>query len=509
LLVALLALDALLEARFVVLFSMVLSPPVPLVFAEWRRIYTLGAGREVQAERRVFYVTQWFEERERALLGERFDVLYAAPAQRFRALTVNGLRCTPEKFVQEIDFPLEPSPFCAQSFLLPEDVQRPGRHPYHHAGVYYVQEPSAAMPATLLDVRPGHRVLDLCAAPGGKSSQLAAALQGEGVLVSNEYVAQRATVLKGNLERMGVTNAVVLNETPQRIANALPNWFDRVLVDAPCSGEGMFRKEAEAVRQHTPELVEQCALLGAQILDAAAQCLRPGGLLCYSTCTFAPQEDEAQVGAFLARHPDFVLLPIHAQAGSPGEAARCGEYAIEAAFTRRIYPCHGGEGHYMALLQRRGALCADDGDGAVRTKRRAKALPDACVDFLRAMFPALAQCAGEQRGETVYLNSDLLPQNAQKLHILRAGVQAGSLTKGRFVPAHDLAMAWGAQCANTERITRDDPRCAAWLRGEEIPAHTAAQGWAVVLVDGYPLGWGKCSAGRLKNHYPKGLRNLG
>lgn len=243
--------------------------------------------------------TEYFEQRERALLGPRYQQLYAAPQQTAeRGVTVSALRTTPEQFAQRADFPLEPSPFCKAAFVVHQPDFKPGRHPYHHAGVFYSQEPSASSAAPLLGVQPGMRVLDLCAAPGGKSSQLAAALQGRGVLVSNEYVAARAEILKSNLERMGVSNAVVLNETPARIAETLPEFFDRVLVDAPCSGEGMFRKEPVALQQHCEALVKQCAELGAQILDCAAAALAPGGQLVYSTCTFAPEEDEGQVAAF-------------------------------------------------------------------------------------------------------------------------------------------------------------------------------------------------------------------
>jgi len=273
--------------------------------------------------------TEYFEQRERALLGQRYEQLYAAPQQTAeRGVTVSALRTTPEQFAQRADFPLEPSPFCKAAFVVHQPDFKPGRHPYHHAGVFYSQEPSASSAAPLLGVQPGMRVLDLCAAPGGKSSQLAAALQGRGVLVSNEYVAARAEILKSNLERMGVSNAVVLNETPARIAEALPEFFDRVLVDAPCSGEGMFRKEPVALQQHCEALVKQCAELGAQILDCAAAALAPGGQLVYSTCTFAPEEDEGQVAAFLQRHPEFVLADVLGNVdytfGSAGEENRTG-----------------------------------------------------------------------------------------------------------------------------------------------------------------------------------------
>ena len=305
---------------------------------------------------------EYFEQRERALLGDRFDVLYAAPQETAeRGVTVSALRSSPEQFAAKADFPLEASPFCKAAFVVhqPDDLKfRPGRHPYHHAGVFYSQEPSASSAAPLLGVQPGMRVLDMCAAPGGKSSQLAAALQGRGVLVSNEYVAARADILKSNLERMGVPNAVVLNEAPARIADALPEFFDRVLVDAPCSGEGMFRKEPVARQQHCEALVKQCAELGAEILDCAAAVLAPGGQLVYSTCTFAPEEDEGQVAAFLQRHPEFTLADalgnVDYTFGSEGEANRTGGLPLDVSKVRRIWPCQGGEGHFMARLVKAG-----------------------------------------------------------------------------------------------------------------------------------------------------------
>ena len=439
---------------------------------------------------------EYFEARERALLGTRYDVLYTAPCAVRRGVTVNGLRCAPQEFAAAVDFGLEPSPFCDAAFLLTDPQLRPGRHAYHHAGVFYVQEPSASVPAGLLGVRPGERVLDLCAAPGGKTSQLAAALRGEGLLVANEYVAARVGVLKSNLERMGVTNALVLNESTARVAAAFPAFFDKVLVDAPCSGEGMFRKEPEALRQHS-------AGVGASILDAGAAARRPGGLLCYSTCTFAP-----------------------------GEAARCGAHPFAAEHTRRIYPCHGGEGHFRALLQKRGdgappeaeqarpraargqrgakrgrdmRACrpAQGGNGVSRAEARAEG-----EAFLREYFPGAAQLPLECRGTELFVLSREGCGPAEGLRVVQAGVCAGSAARGRFVPAHHLFMAYGAQCANAERLTLADPRTAAWLRGEAIPAETAAPGWAAVLADGFPLGFGKQSGGVVKNHYPKGLRNL-
>ena len=510
--------------------------------------------------------TEYFEQRERALLGDRFDALYAAPQETAeRGVTVSALRTTPEQFAQKADFPLEASPFCKAAFVVHQPDFKPGRHPYHHAGVFYSQEPSASSAAPLLGVRPGMRVLDMCAAPGGKSSQLAAALQGRGVLVSNEYVAARADILKSNLERMGVPNAVVLNESPARIADALPEFFDRVLVDAPCSGEGMFRKEPVARTQHCEALVKQCAELGAEILDCAAAVLAPGGQLVYSTCTFAPEEDEGQVAAFLQRHPEFELADalgnVDHTFGSEGEANRTGGLPLEVSKVRRIWPCQGGEGHFMARLVKAGTPRALPPEGqytpeeqlwlaaAEAAGKKAKGMngktaktPDArsarrenaraCREavqggkrsreaqagetspaqslaawqaFAKAYFPALAARPAVVHGGGVLLP---VPFPQTNLHVLRAGVFVGSVQKGRFVPEHHLFTAFGALCQNCEQLTLADPRTAEYLSGRELEARTAADGWCCVTVDGWPLGGGKASGGRVKNHYPKALRLL-
>lgn len=449
---------------------------------------------------------EYFEARERALLGERFDSLFAALEAPARGLTVNGLRCTPQWLTQRLDAPLTPSPFCETGFVLDDSELRLGRHPYHHAGAFYLQEPSASAPAALLEVRPGQRVLDMCAAPGGKSSQLAAALEGQGVLMSNEYEPARAQALLSNLERMGPVNSVITTGDTARLAAALPGWFDGVLVDAPCSGEGMFRKEPQAAAQHSQTLVARCAALGAEILENAATVLAPGGLLVYSTCTFAPEEDEGQIGRFLALHPEFELLDCGVSFGGPGEANRCGEYPFPADKTRRIWPAQGGEGHFMAKLRK-------SPEAAVPASRRAKPLRPGkpCAEWLAftaEYFPALKDQTTQAAGERLFLPPAAWQGDGLKLNIARCGVTLGRAQKGRFEPDHHLFMAFGPSCENREELALGDERVEAWLRGEEIEARSAKNGWCAVLVDGLPLGGGKVSGGRVKNHYPKALRNL-
>lgn len=447
--------------------------------------------------------SEYFEQREKALLGDRYEAYYQYPAeQAARGVTVNALRCTTEKFEELIDFSIEKSPFCPQAFVVDMPDFKPGRHPYHHAGVFYSQEPSASAPVALLDVQPGMKVLDTCAAPGGKSSQLAAALQGEGLLVSNEYMPARAEILRSNLERMGVSNAVVTNSDTKGLAKAFPAFFDRILVDAPCSGEGMFRKEPQAIAQHNEGLVAQCASIGHDILEDAAEMLAPEGILVYSTCTFSPEENEQQIGSFLARHPEFELLDTGATFGSPGEENRCGEYPFDVSKVRRIWPFQGGEGHFMAKLKK------TTGELAPKFKPAKPAKPCAeWLDFAKQYFPHQLDCEVLKAGELLLLlPKQEIPQ--LKLRVLRVGVAAGTVQKGRFVPAHHLFTAFGKECTNQEQLTLQDPRVAAWLRGEEILAVTAQNGWCSVIVDGFPLGAGKVSGGKVKNHYPKALRNL-
>ena len=383
--------------------------------------------------------------------------------------------------------------------------------PDFHAGRYYVQEASSQFVGHIVaacgGIR-GGRVLDLCAAPGGKTTLYSTLAGRGGLVVANEIVRNRAAVLADNVRKWGVGNVAVTVNDPSQVAR-LEGWFDAVAVDAPCSGEGMFRKEAAATAQHNDGLVAHCAELGAEILENAAALLAPGGVLVYSTCTFAPDEDEGQIANFLAKHPEFTLCDLSACGfGRPGEGNRAPDHPdFHAEYTRRIWPADGGEGHFMAKLQK----AADAEAPAPPKVKPPKALkaPAEWLDFAKTYFPALASRPLAGAGEWLLLpapGSEGL--NTVKLRVVRGGVLVGSVLKKRFQPAHALFMAYGAQCTNREELTLADPRTAAWLRGEEIDAATAQNGWCAVLVDGFPLGGGKVSGGRIKNHYPKGLRNL-
>lgn len=443
-----------------------------------------------------------FTAREKALLGDRFEELYTyATAQPARGVTVNTLRCTPDWFAAHTDFAAEPSKFCRTAFTTAADF-RPGRHPWHHAGLLYAQEPSASAPAALLDVRPGMRVADLCAAPGGKTSQLAAALQGQGLLLANEFVAARAEILRQNLERMGVTNAVITNEDTANLAKALPGQFDRVLVDAPCSGEGMFRRQPEARDEWDADAPRRCADRQMEILAQAAKMLRPGGTMVYSTCTFNDTENEGVLKRFLALHPEFSLVPF----ALPGLPEAKDGYL-------HLYPHEmRGEGHFVSRLKK--ADGADKADAPVqaapqrkapaRTAAKGKApasiaLPDVFSD---AFAPERLYTAGDALW---MLPEGISIERLSGLRVLRTGLLLAHAEGKRSEPDHALAMALRPEeAARTASLTQT--QALAYQAGETLSLGDLPGGYTLLCCEGVSLGWGKQAGGLMKNHYPKGLR---
>ena len=363
-------------------------------------------------------------------------------------------------------------------------MEKLGASPYHFAGVFYSQEPSAMCAAPLLDVREGECVLDLCSAPGGKGTQLACEMNGKGLIVLNEPISARAKILSQNVERMGVKNAVVLNEYPAAIAKRFAGYFDKILVDAPCSGEGMFRKNAEeALSEWSEENVALCAQRQKEILDYATQMLKVGGKLVYSTCTFATAEDEGQVCDYLKNHPEMQLVQ-----------------------QEKLYPHKvDGEGHFAALFEKTERV----GEWDARIKE-AKASVTASSerayrDFEREFF-------NRKFAARLYENNGVLyelPEGVfewKGLQVLRVGIRLGEVKNGRFEPHHSLAMcAKKEDCKNVLDLTENDPRVEKYLHGETLDCENK-NGWCLVCVNGYPLGLGKVVNGTLKNHLPKGLR---
>lgn len=423
-----------------------------------------------------------FLERMKDQLGSEYEA-FLKSLERPRAV---ALRFNPLKGKNpQLPFVMDSVPWEPEGYYYDPEA-RPGLHPFHEAGVYYLQEASAMAPVTLLDPQPGERVCDLCAAPGGKTTQIAGRMMGQGLLLCNEINPKRAKILSRNIERMGVSNALVTNEHPQNLANRFPEFFDRVLIDAPCSGEGMFRKEEAAVTDWSQETVEMCARRQAEILHSGAQMVRPGGRLVYSTCTFAPEEDEQAVNAFLQTHPDFEPDAVNAPWFEAGEN---GSY--------RMWP-HKllGEGHFAAVLRKKGQK--DPEDVALPGVK----LPKEWLGFADDMEISLPEGKALQFGQSLHWAPTDLPDIA-RMKVLRPGLELGEVKKNRFEPAHALAL-WLKTCKTVQDYAPDSGEIAGYLHGDVVNSDRC--GWCLVTVGGYSIGWGKGDGRVLKNHYPKGLR---
>ena len=423
-----------------------------------------------------------FLNRMEKMLGVEYPA-YLSSLERPRAV---ALRFNPLKGEKpKLPFVLENVPWEENGYYYAPDA-RPGLHPYHEAGVYYLQEASAMSAVALLDPKPGEKICDLCAAPGGKTTQIAGRMAGEGFLLCNEINPKRAKILSQNIERLGVANALVTNEHPDSLSRHLPGFFDRVLVDAPCSGEGMFRKEEAAVTDWSEETVTMCAQRQGHILDAAGELVRPGGRLVYSTCTFAPEENEETVLAFLSRNGDFTLEDVDAPWF---EKVGTGMF--------RLWPHKlKGEGHFVAVLRK---TAGDEGNVL---EEKGRNLPTEWNEFAREAGISLPKGKAIAFGETVYWAPCEMP-SIRGIKVLRPGLELGEARKGRFLPAHALAL-WLKDGKNTQSYDADSEEMAAYLHGETVPSEKV--GWCLVQADGYTIGWGKGDGRILKNHYPKGLR---
>ena len=476
-----------------------------------------------------------FLAKMRSLLSPgEYDAFVAAyDAPPVAGLRVNTLKTAPAEFTTLAPFSLTPLGDWEPAAFTVTDGSRPGRHPYHDAGLYYLQDPSAMTAAVALAPAPGELVLDLAAAPGGKATHLAArmgtaaagdgsplrrALDDDSLLVANDVHAGRARLLAENLARWGAVNVLVTHDEPARLAAALGPVFDRVLIAAPCSGEAMFRR-LESV-EWSESIVAACARRQRGVLAVAPDLARPGGRLLYATCAFSPEENELVVGAFLAGQGDFQLMEPPSIAGADrGRADWTGQEAAPAMAAQlaravRLWPHRfPGEGHFLALMARDEPT--DDGQKTSGDNGRFRAHPPTAAQarLWRAFATdALALALPEERlhvhGERLYL----LPRRAidpGRLHLIRYGLLLGELRAGHFRPAHDLALALNDADARAVRWPADDPRLAAYLSGRDLPASDlppGPDGWTLIAVDGFGLGWGKRAGGRLKNHTPHALR---
>ncbi|MBQ9131236.1 MAG: hypothetical protein IJX62_02025 [Clostridia bacterium] len=459
-----------------------------------------------------------FENRMKNLLGKEYDAFLSAMLEEtaVKGLRVNTNKVSVEEFEANSPFPLTPLPYVKGGYVVAEDA-RAGKHPYHHAGAYYLQDPGAmatvaALPEGLLD-KPNLKILDLCAAPGGKTTQLASAVAPfGGVVLANEYVATRSRILAGNVERMGLCNVCVTNVDSKYLAEWYPDFFDLVVVDAPCSGEGMFRKNDLASTEWSPENVTMCARRQEEILENAVRCVAPGGYLLYSTCTYSTEENEETVAAFLTAHPGFSLIPCSpAVVNCTAEGVGIPNTEIDLSLCRRFYPhVSPGEGQFVALMAREGERGEDVRKKASSTPSLSKPLQAAADAFLKETLGNTVSPLLLRHGYISAfpaLNQTDFPLPPQTVAV---GVPLGEERKGRIVPHHHFFMAYGRQIQSRLLLESDDPRVARYLAGEEIDVPRNLKGYTAVLLrigdTALTLGGGKAVGGRLKNYYPKGLR---
>ncbi len=454
-----------------------------------------------------------FLQKMRRLLGTEYAAFAASFEQEAQVgLRVNTLKISAADFSSKSPFTLTPVGVYEPAGFRVTDETQPGRHPYHAAGLYYLQEPSAMAVAALLDPQPGEWVLDLAAAPGGKATHLSARMNDQGLLVANDIDRGRARYLAENLERWGARNTLITSSTPQQLAAHFGPVFDRVLVDAPCSGEGMFRKQGGF--DWSESMVLACARRQTAVLDTAVSLLRPDGILAYATCTFSPEEDEGVIGRFLADHPDFSLItPPRFTGFAPGQPNWLPDDVHvpkpeQLANVTRFWPHRfAGEGHFVALLQKTGDVglvqLAKLNQPPRPTRAEWQLWQAFARDVLRVEFAEERMVVGNGR----YLH--LLPPNAPDttgLYVLRHGLPLAELRNNYVKPAHALALTLtAADVTRSVNFAPDDPLLHAYLQGHPMP-HSGPNGWLLVTVDGFGLGWGKRVNGRIKNHYPRGLR---
>lgn len=476
-----------------------------------------------------------FVKKMRGLLGEEAEAFFESyDRERTFGLRINPLKVSGE--LPEFLRGLEKIPWSEEGYYY-EEAMGPGKHPFHEAGLYYIQEPSAQICAEALKPEPGEKILDLCAAPGGKSTHIAGKMGQKGLLVCNEIHGGRAKILSQNVERMGIANAVVTNMEPAGLVPVFSGFFDGIVVDAPCSGEGMFRKDENAREEWSPDHVTLCARRQDEILDCASAMVKSGGRMVYSTCTFSPEENEETAVRFLKRHPEFHLKQISCAGffseGRPEWAG--GEEEVKK--TVRVWPhCTRGEGHFMALFVKDGrpeeegvretageketAWEKETAGGKEKARGKEKAGKKEKgneklmgLDEFRTFFAEnLSRLDGLMEGRQFAAFGDnlyLIPEEMPKLSglkILRAGLHLGTVKKGRMDPSHALALFLKKnQALRTVEIGTGE-LAEKYLRGEVLPCENTLKGWVLVTCGGYSLGFGKAGCGMLKNHYPKGLR---
>lgn len=458
-----------------------------------------------------------FTNKMKSLLeeDEYNEFLKSYDEPRYYGLRVNTLKTSVEEFIKISPFNLEPIPWTDDGFYYREG-ESPGKHPYYYAGLYYIQEPSAMLPAKILNAQPGDHVLDLCAAPGGKTVQIAAGMQGKGILVANDISSDRVKALVKNIELCGVRNAIVTNGSPDVLARNFKGYFDKILVDAPCSGEGMFRKDEDAARSWEKYKCEKCAGMQWDILQNVDRMLKPGGIIVYSTCTFSPEEDEKMISLFLSEYSDYELLEIPKTAGIEGGRPGWSDGNPELAKTARLWPHRlRGEGHFVALLRKKSIGEAEfvrQDNSFTYGKNPAKGglaeITDVFMDFCRENLNICVEGNFLTKGSNLYYLPET-PPDLSGIKVAKFGWYLGELIRNKFEPSHSMVVSLKKEdIKNVTDFGADSNDVLRYLKGETLIIE-GKKGLTCICVDGYPLGWGKQTGDMIKNLYPKGWRKMG
>ena len=446
-----------------------------------------------------------YTQRMKELLKDEFDNYMASfNDERLYGIRVNTLKMSVDDFYNKKLYELEPVQWCKEGFYYNGADVRPSKSPYYHAGLYYLQEPSAMSTAAVADIQPGERVLDICAAPGGKSTQAGAKLKGEGMLVTNDISTSRTKALLKNVELFGLTNAVVLNESPDRIADRFPMFFDKIIIDAPCSGEGMFRKDADVIKAWGKSMSDFCLSAQYEILEACARAVCDGGYIIYSTCTFDPAENENQIDTFLTRHPEFELCEIPPELGlDRGRAEWSKSGNSELKKCGRLWPHKTkGEGHFVAKMRKNGNGERTEFDP--QPKKKIDGF-EYFEEFIKNNINIEFNGNFDNFGEKLYL----LPKGMPKLNglrIVRNGWYIGDIKKKRFEPSQAFAMGLKKENVRLTQELGDYETAVKYLKGETLETDLKEDGWVLVTFDGLTLGWAKSQKGRLKNKYLPGWK---
>ena len=458
-----------------------------------------------------------FQERMQQMLGEEeySEFLKSYDLPFHNGLRINTWKTKSQELLQRMGVDLKQVPWNETGFYL-ENKKQFSKHPYYQGGLYYIQEASAMLPAKLVNAQPGEKILDMCAAPGGKSTAIGAALKGEGLLISNDISKSRAKALLRNLEGFGIINSIVVSEYPEKLSRYFPEFFDKVLIDAPCSGEGMFHKEPSMTESWLRMGPEEYHKLQKEILTYGAMMVRPGGKLIYSTCTFSPEEDEGSIAWFLQEHPDFHLVEVD------DDKDLCGCHCIdhghpewadgnpELTKTRRLWPHHlEGEGHFAAVLCR--DADSESTGGRVNMVSVSK-LPAEMESFFQFLdiegihYPFDKKRLLVQNGYVQYIPEEM--PELKGLHIMRSGWFLGELKKKRFEPSGAFARGLTPEvCDKVISYPADSEEVVRYLKCETLQVDANLKnGWYLICVDNFALGWGKVSNGTLKNKYPSGWR---